>query len=424
MLLDRPQTPTDTFEESTGRLRIYPKETHFDVPQFPERLPFKLNGLIKAVEFEEAVGRINSVLRVTPVHACYLTFACLCLPLGGCLYCYHHIAQKRKEVNRLIADINRNFEIYGVSFAHVHLPAKPGDSEASQWLEVDYLPAAARSRISTRGSVSLNEEQFLSKGEQKENVVIERKEVKRKSKEKKAPELTAAELFATDPQLRPVDRKWSSLASEASVQRTAKALQDNKCKVDVVNNKEDALNILKSIHLKESSIYLCGSTTLEEVGWTKYLKEHKDHAKRNIKHESVAAGNKGDRETANELMREGMRADYVFTSVPAISEKGDMVICCMTGTRTGAFSQTAKTLVVVAGTNKIVDSYETCLKRMNDYALPLESARVRIVFKNYGVSSSAINFSGAIRATHASDLTLNFSKPNVHVILVKQQLGY
>jgi len=253
---------------------------------------------------------------------------------------------------------------------------------------------------------------------------LREKKLKRNRKKKKTPELTAAELFTTDQQLKPVDRKWSSLASEASVQRTVKALQDNKVKVDVVNTKEDALNILKSIPLKDASIYLCGSTTLEEVGWTKFLKEHKEHARRNIKHESVAAGNKGDRETANELMREGMRADYVFTSVPAISEKGDMVICCMTGTRTGAFSQTAKTLVVVAGTNKIVDSYETCLKRMNEYALPLESARVRIVFKNYGVSSSAINFSGAIRATHASDPTLNFSKPNIHVVLVKQQLGY
>jgi len=264
---------------------------------------------------------------------------------------------------------------------------------------------------------------FCQKRSKKE-LELREKKLKRNRKKKKTPELTAAELFTTDQQLKPVDRKWSSLASEASVQRTVKALQDNKVKVDVVNTKEDALNILKSIPLKDASIYLCGSTTLEEVGWTKFLKEHKEHARRNIKHESVAAGNKGDRETANELMREGMRADYVFTSVPAISEKGDMVICCMTGTRTGAFSQTAKTLVVVAGTNKIVDSYETCLKRMNEYALPLESARVRIVFKNYGVSSSAINFSGAIRATHASDPTLNFSKPNIHVVLVKQQLGY
>jgi len=118
-------------------------------------------------------------------------------------------------------------------------------------------------------------------------------------------------------------------------------------------------------------------------------------------------------------MREGMRADYVFTSVPAISEKGDLVICCMTGTRTGAFAQTAKTLVVVAGTNKIVDSYETALRRMNEYALPLESARVRIVFKPVGITSSAINFSGSIRGNNPYESTTR-----LHVILVKQHLGF
>jgi len=227
-------------------------------------------------------------------------------------------------------------------------------------------------------------------------------------------------LFATDEQLKKVDKNWSRLADEASIQRTVKALTENKVKVDVVNTKEEALNILKSINLKNSSIYLCGSTTLEEIGWTKFLKENKDHAKRNIKHESVAAGNKGEREVANELMREGMRADYVFTSVPAISEKGDLVTCCMTGTRTGAFAQTAKTLVVVAGTNKIVDSYEKCKQRMNEYAYPLESARVRIVFKNFpNVTSSAINFSGSIRGPNPYDPT-----NRLHVILVKQHLGY
>jgi len=407
-----PPVTEEEIEEPTPRHRVYPKTYSFDFPQFPDTLPLKLTGVLSSSQYASIIERINDILHVDTKQGCFLTSAGLCLCLGGCFYCAGYIHCVREKLKVEIRKINKEVEESGLTINYFSVSAGEDEGfKANHFLEIEISKAAMRKsafvRSSARTSLSLNEGSFVTKPQEEEK------------KKKKSTDLSASDLFESDPQLKKVDRNWGRLATDESIEKTVKALTANKVKVDVVGTKEAALDVLKAINVKDSSIYVCGSTSLEEVGWLKFLKENKSHAKRNIKAESVAAGNRGDRDIANELMREGMRADFVFTSVPAISEKGDLTICCMTGTRTGAFAQTAKTLVVVAGTNKIVDSYETCLKRMQEYALPLESARVRVAFKNLGVSASAINFSGAIRGTNPYDPSVR-----LHVILVKQHLGF
>jgi len=223
-------------------------------------------------------------------------------------------------------------------------------------------------------------------------------------------------MFRDDPQLAKVDQKWGLPTSTEAIDKACSALRQLKHQCDVVDTRDQALDLLKKLNLKNSSIYLCGSTTLSEIGWTDYLKKNPNSSKRNIKNEAVAAQTAGQNAKFDQLMREGLCADYVFTSVSAVTETGEILSCCLTGTRSGALAYSARTLVIVVGSNKIVKDYETAVVRQTEYCLPLESARVRVA---YNLPASNINFSSSIRGANAWG-----RDGRVRVIIVKEPLGY
>jgi len=213
--------------------------------------------------------------------------------------------------------------------------------------------------------------------------------------------------------------KYSKPVSEEMMHQTRDALLGKGYQCTIANDENEALNLLIQLPLRDSTIFCCASITLQQIGFIHYLKEHKDSCKRNFKAESVAAQMRGDFGEAEELMRMGMSADYVFTSVPALSVQGDLTVCCLTGTRTGCFSYAANKLYIIVGSNKIVESYEECLKRIDDYCVPLESARVRVVYSSVGIKGSKPHHFAAIRGADP------FQKEDrIHVIICKQSLGY
>jgi len=231
--------------------------------------------------------------------------------------------------------------------------------------------------------------------------------------------LTFTDLYAHDKELSSVDKKWHSPASAEAIEATKKALEAKKHKVDVVDNKEAALKLLTSLDVKDKSIFLPGSTTLQEIGFTHFLQENKGYAKRNFKAEVLAAQSSGAWAKSGALLREGQSADVVFSSVPAIAQTGEIYVVCATGSRTGSFVASANSLVLVVGSNKITADYATALKRTREFALPVESARSRIAYAAMGVKGSSINF----------EATLHTENPfgpggRVHIILVKEALGY
>jgi len=228
---------------------------------------------------------------------------------------------------------------------------------------------------------------------------------------------TPEDLFAYDPKLKGVDKNWGKAAPLDSIAKTKKALEEKKYKVDVVEKGEDALKLLKSLDVKDSSIYVAGSTTLSQIGFTTFLQENKDWAKRNIKAESVAAQQAGDMNKAGQLMKEGQVADVFFSSVASLAETGEIHVVCASGTRTGGFL-TAGKLVIVVGSNKIAKDLESALQRTREYALPLESARARIAYASWGVTESSINYETILRGGNP------FGAPRLHVIIVKEPIGF
>jgi len=222
---------------------------------------------------------------------------------------------------------------------------------------------------------------------------------------------SAAALFKSDPQLKDVDAaKWNKLASDAKIEKVKTALEAKTFKCTVVNNSAEALKTLVALIPEGASISTGGSTTLTEIGFTDYAKKE---TKWNNFH-SKALEEK-DQTKSWALRVRGYSADYFISSVCAISENGDLVVCDASGTRVGGFLGGAKNLIVVVGSNKFVPTYKDAIDRMEEYCLPVESARARVA---YGIQGSQIAFVASIKSANP------FGSPHIHVIVVKEKLGY
>jgi hypothetical protein len=99
-------------------------------------------------------------------------------------------------------------------------------------------------------------------------------------------------------------------------------------------------------------------------------------------------------------------------SVHAVSETGSAIIASMTGSQLAGYVSGAANVIWVVGTQKIVPTIENGLKRVEEYTLPLESARA---LKAYG-TTSAINKLLIVNKESRPGRTT--------MILVKENLGF
>jgi len=122
----------------------------------------------------------------------------------------------------------------------------------------------------------------------------------------------------------------------------------------------------------------------------------------------------------SELRRKAITStDYYLSSVSAITVTGEFIVCDLSGTRVGSFTQAASNVILVIGANKIVKDLAAARERQSNYCLPLESGRVRIAYAAMGVKASQISNSLEISSGNP------FGAPGrFHVILVNESLGY
>lgn len=202
--------------------------------------------------------------------------------------------------------------------------------------------------------------------------------------------------------------EWVKLASEKDLNKTADSIRARGINVIIVKNKEEALEKLKAIIPKGAEVYSGSSTTLNEIGFTEYLKSG-NHSWKNL-HEEVFK--EKDNSKQFELRRKYITSQYFLGSVNAISKNGELVACDNSGSRVGAYHFAAKNVILVAGAQKITDSLESAMKRIREYVLPLEDARAR---KAYGMGSNTSKWIIIEKEIISNRITL---------ILVKEKLGF
>jgi L-lactate utilization protein LutC len=196
-------------------------------------------------------------------------------------------------------------------------------------------------------------------------------------------------------------------ASDAQIERTLQALETNNIHAIVAENGAEAKKILMEIIPVGAEVFTSSSVTLNTLGITEEIDKS---GRYDSVREKLALM---DRKTQNrEMMKLGATPEYMIGSVHAVTETGQVIIASKTGSQLAGYVAGAAHVIWVVGTQKIVPTLEDGMKRVEEYTLPLESARA---FKAYGIYSSISKL-----------LIVNkeFLPGRTTMILVKENLGF
>ena len=209
------------------------------------------------------------------------------------------------------------------------------------------------------------------------------------------------------------------------MEKTKTALENNNMQVFLADNKEQAVDIVKSLISENDLIGSGGSATLSETGIIDMLR-----------HDGY---NFVDRANfTNENMRDFyikcFSTDVYFTSANAITENGELYNVDGNSNRIAAIAFGPKSVIVVAGYNKIVKNLDDAIKRVKTIAAPANTIRLccDTGCSQNGSCSGISKYSDMTSGCHCNDrICCNYlvsaqqrHKNRIKVILVAEELGY
>ena len=177
-------------------------------------------------------------------------------------------------------------------------------------------------------------------------------------------------------------RRFATPADDARVERTSAALEANGITVLRAADAAAAKRTVLGLIPPGSQVHHGASQALEASGITDAI-EHSDRYDP-LRPRIFSM----DRATqADEIRRLTAAPDVMLGSVHAVTETGSLLTASASGSQLGPYATGAGRVILVVGTQKIVSDLEEGLRRINDYAFPLEDARAQAA---YGIHS-AIN---------------------------------
>jgi hypothetical protein len=184
-----------------------------------------------------------------------------------------------------------------------------------------------------------------------------------------------------EPSLDPsITRRFGSLADDASVKRATAALEANGIKVLRAANAAEAKEIVLGLIPDGAQVHHGASQSLEVSGIINAVETSGRYEHLRPKLGSMDRKTQGD-----EIRRLGAAPDVMLGSVHAVTETGSLIAASMGGSQLGPYVSGAGRVILVVGTQKIVPDLEEGLRRVNDYAFPLEDARAQLA---YGIRSA------------------------------------
>jgi L-lactate utilization protein LutC len=174
---------------------------------------------------------------------------------------------------------------------------------------------------------------------------------------------------------------YSRLASDAQIERTAKALKMNGFNVLVAENAADAKAKLAEVIPAGAEVFTSSSTTFIQLG----LLAEIDREGGRYDSVRVKLGKMDPKTQNREMQKLGATPDYIVGSVHAVTETGSLLIASATGSQLAPYAASAGHVVWIVGTQKIVPNMDEAFKRLEEYTFPLEDQRAQ---KAYGMHSS------------------------------------
>jgi hypothetical protein len=177
-----------------------------------------------------------------------------------------------------------------------------------------------------------------------------------------------------------ISRQYATVGDDARVKRTTAALEANGITVLWAADVGEAKRIVLSLVPEGSQVHHGASQSLEETGILEAIEKSGRYEHLRPRIWSMDRKTQGD-----EIRRLGAAPDVMLGSVHAVTETGSLITASMGGSQLGPYVSGAGRVILVVGTQKIVSDLEEGLRRVNDYALPLEDARAQAA---YGINSA------------------------------------
>jgi hypothetical protein len=173
--------------------------------------------------------------------------------------------------------------------------------------------------------------------------------------------------------------RWGTKADDVRVQRTIAALEANGISAlraaDLTEAKRRVLDLIPD----GSEVHSGASQSLEVSGVLAEIETSGRYEPLRPRIWSM------DRKTqADEMRRLAAAPDVMLGSVHAVTETGSLLAASMGGSQLGPYVSGAGRVILLVGTQKIVSDIEEGLRRIEEYAFPLEDARAQAA---YGIHS-------------------------------------
>ena len=149
--------------------------------------------------------------------------------------------------------------------------------------------------------------------------------------------------------------------------RVAEALRRNHFDAYYFSTREEAIEKIMELIPAEDTVSWGGTATVDELGIKALLRER--------------GQNLLDRDTAKDMdermdiMRRGLLADTFLMSSNAITEGGELYNIDGNGNRVAALCFGPKSVIVVAGMNKVVADMDAAVSRVRHFAAPANVQR-------------------------------------------------
>jgi len=171
-----------------------------------------------------------------------------------------------------------------------------------------------------------------------------------------------------------VTEDFDAPASEETIQRVAEKLRERNIEVVVVDNGDQAREVVLERLPKGAEVHSGKSKTLQDVGLFEAVNDSGEYDALRPRYLKM------DRQTqAREIRKLISAPDFMLGSVQAITEDGVLVAASATSSQLGPYAMGAGKLILVVGSQKIVPDLDTALRRIREHVLPWEDAQVRKV---------------------------------------------
>jgi hypothetical protein len=170
----------------------------------------------------------------------------------------------------------------------------------------------------------------------------------------------------------PPNLEFERPADRARLERTAEALTGRGFPAQIANNAAAARELALAGIPEGAEVHIALSETMRELGITDEIDE-------SGRYESIRTRLRGlDRQTEGREMRKlGAAPDYMLGSAHAVTDTGEIIVGSGSGSQLGAYAYAAGKDSLVVGHQKLVRDVDEGLRRLREYSLPREFARIQ-----------------------------------------------